>query len=320
MPPDTTYYPGETGPPPPTQEYRDSLEQAYYRQKAITKNESYTGLASFFFVVILGIVAMGIYRRIPYFANNIRRRNPVKNLAALVASAGIQYHDWLKQHNPYYNTLSPLLQRRFLQRTIVFMQSKEFRFHSMQEEEYIKVLVSGAAVQVTFGLQNYLLDFFPVIHVIRKEYILDIDNEMYDGHVSRTGIYISWNHFTEGFEDYTDCRNVGLHEMAHAVAYDVFLGQEDHDDWKFKQRLQEFREDGIPIFRAMREKCNPLLDSYGATNFDEFWAVCVETFFENPADFATAMPDLYASLVELLNQDPVKPAIIVNETVAGIVN
>ena len=37
------------------------------------------------------------------------------------------------------------------------MQAKEFRFHSMVEEEYIPVLISGAAVQMTFGLRNYLM-------------------------------------------------------------------------------------------------------------------------------------------------------------------
>ena len=117
----------------------------------------------------------------------------------------------------------------------------------------------------------------------------------------------------EGYEDYTDSVNVGLHEMAHAVSYDVFLGNEDEHDWNFKQRLGDFSKEGKPVFRAMRKGASHMLDDYATTNFDEFWAVCVETFFESPEAFRQTMPDLYDSLVELLNQDPLKPDKIINQ-------
>lgn len=45
-------------------------------------------------------------------------------------------------------------------RTIASGLSKEFRYHYLQEEEYIPVVISGAAVQVTFGLKNFLMDYF----------------------------------------------------------------------------------------------------------------------------------------------------------------
>ena len=231
-----------------------------------------------------------------------------------------QYDDWLNRYNPYYHSLPRELKRRFLFRTECFLQSKEFRFHSMVEEEYMSVLISGAAVQMTFGLKNYLMDYFPVIHVIRKEYVLDVDKETYYGHVSRNGIYVSWNHFLEGYSDYGDSVNVGLHEMAHAVSYDVFLGQEDNHDASFKERLEEFAAEGRPVFRAMRKGTSHIFDDYGATNFDEFWAVCVETFFENPEEFQQNMPDLYLSVCDLLNQNPLKPGKIINAETAGLAN
>ena len=231
-----------------------------------------------------------------------------------------EYDGVLKKYNPYYAALSLDDKQRFLLRTVEFMQAKEFRYHSMQEEAYIPVLISGAAVQITFGLKNFLMDYFPIIHIIKKEYVLEMDKETYYGHVSRTGIYISWNHFLEGFADYTDSMNVGLHEMAHAISFDIFLGQQDRHDFAFKKRLKDFVEEGKPVFRAMRQGASHLLDDYGATNFDEFWAVCVETFFENPLEFNRNMPDLYISIVELLNQDPLKPGKIINRNLAGLVN
>jgi Mlc titration factor MtfA (ptsG expression regulator) len=36
----------------------------------------------------------------------------------------------------------------------------------------------------------------------------------------------------------------------------------------------------------------------------EFWAVNVEAFFENPAALKGNMPELYGTLCDILNQDP----------------
>jgi Mlc titration factor MtfA (ptsG expression regulator) len=55
-----------------------------------------------------------------------------------------------------------------------------------------------------------------------------------------------------------------------------------------------------------------LLDKYAATNYQEFWAVCIETFFERPEEFKKQMPNLYFALCHLLNQDPLTPKKIIS--------
>jgi hypothetical protein len=47
-----------------------------------------------------------------------------------------------------------------------------------------------------------------------------------------------------------------------------------------------------------------LLGAYAATSYQEFWAVCIETFFERSSAFRKQQPELYHSLCYLLNQDP----------------
>ena len=47
------------------------------------------------------------------------------------------------------------------------------------------------------------------------------------------------------------------------------------------------------------------LRSYAGTNGYEFFAVALEYFFENPVDLRKAIPDLYATLTCLLQQDPI---------------
>jgi Mlc titration factor MtfA (ptsG expression regulator) len=293
-----------------------TLRQEQMRKEEKERKSDSSGL--FLPLLMIFFILIGITRtnKIPALDWNLKKRK--KQAAARVDEKGIQYDNWLSKYNPYYKSLTTENKKHFLRRTAEFIQAKEFRFHSMVEEEYIPVLISGAAIQMTFGLKNYLMDYFPVIHVIRKEYTLDINKETYYGHVSRNGIYISWNSFLEGYEDYADSVNVGLHEMAHAVSYDVFLGRQDRNDEEFKQRLKGYAHQAKPVFRAMRKGASHILDEYAATNFDEFWAVCVESFFENAEEFQRTMPDLYLSVCELLNQDPLRPEKIINQEMAGI--
>jgi Mlc titration factor MtfA (ptsG expression regulator) len=190
----------------------------------------------------------------------------------------------------------------------------------MVEEEYIPVLISGAAVQITFGLPSYRMDYYQTIHVIRKEYTLHIDKETYYGHVSRSGIYISWKRFLEGYENYNDADNIGLHEMAHALSFDSLLGNEDDADRLFKERIRPFYKEGTVLFRRMKKGYSTILEDYAASNFDEFWAVSVEHFFENGASLRSNHPDLYNSIAFLLNQDPLSSELIRDPVLAGLAN
>ena len=174
----------------------------------------------------------------------------------------------------------------------------------MQRDEKIAFLVSAAAVQITFGLKNYQMSFFNTIHVMKREYLIRGDQSIYYGHVSPKGIHIAWNKFLQGFEDYTDSVNVGLHEMAHAITFDLFLGFTSRQDILLRKRMQSFMESGRSVFRAMKQDTSHVLDDYRADNFDEFWAVSIESFFENPRHLKENLPDLYISLCEVLNQDP----------------
>lgn len=270
------------------------------------------------FILFAFFLVFIYYNGLSFFFPKMKKKIQVRKATELLLEKGHQYTEWLDKFNPYYKSLSKELKERFLLRTAEFMHSKEFIFHSLQYEEHIPVLISGSAVQLTFGLNNYLMDYFSVIHVIGKEYVLEYDQDTYYGHVSRTGIYVAWNHFLKGYAKYDDSINVGLHEMAHAVSYDVFLGQQDRHDREFRKRLEDFSEEGRPVFRALKRGDSHILDDYAATNFDEFWAVCIETFFENPEQLKRNEPDLYISICELLNQDPSTPGKIIDMQMAGL--
>jgi Mlc titration factor MtfA (ptsG expression regulator) len=274
------------------------------------------------FLIILIIVLASAYFYIikPASANKKKVREILKEGSPEKAILEIQYDHWLSKYNPYYNSLPDKLRKRFLRRTIEFRLSKEFHFHFLKEEEYMSVVISGAAVQLTFGLKHFLIEYFNIINVVQKEYKIPGHDEIFEGHVTGYSINISWNNFLEGYENYSDSDNVGLHELAHAISFDIFNGNNENDSERLRKRLHEYVYEASPVFKELQQGKRHELDDYAATNFEEFWAVSVETFFESSEEFRNKMPGLYQAICDLLNQDPLLPDKIINKSMAGLAN
>jgi Mlc titration factor MtfA (ptsG expression regulator) len=170
------------------------------------------------------------------------------------------------------------------------------------------ILVSAAAVQLTFGLDKFKLNYFDDIFILRDDYHYGFYSRPFMGHVDQTGIYLSWDNFMKGISGQTANCNVGLHEMAHALAYVNFITQTEEDK-HFKKEFPNFSKVARPIFTAMQQeqgegRAKNLLGDYAATNYHEFWAVAVEVFFESSVPFRHELPELYEAMACVLNQDP----------------
>jgi Mlc titration factor MtfA (ptsG expression regulator) len=220
------------------------------------------------------------------------------------------YHAMLHQYMPYYRNLPPSEQQRFVRRTVVFMTTKQFEYVELQPVELMPLLISGTAVQLTFGLENYLMEHFEKIYVMHHDYHYGFNSVPFQGHVTHEGIYLSWSNFLKGYNDYQDGDNVGLHEMAHALAYVNFNVSDGRDDG-FHDRFIRFSRTGRAVFENMQaDFSGGFLGRYAATRYEEFWAVCVENFFERPTSFKIQLPELYAAMCLLLNQDILTPNVL----------
>jgi hypothetical protein len=173
----------------------------------------------------------------------------------------------------------------------------------VKESVEMPILVSAIAVQLSFGLEKFMLNYFDNIFVIKDDYHYGVYSRPFQGHVDQTGIYLSWDNFSKGISGMTPNCNIGLHEMAHALAYVNFITQTD-EDRHFKKEFLNFSKVARPVFTDMQNGKKNLLGDYAATNYHEFWAVSVEVFFENPVKFKHDLPDLYIAMSRVLNQDP----------------
>jgi MtfA peptidase len=121
-------------------------------------------------------------------------------------------------------------------------------------------------------------------------------------------VILSWDDVLYGAADCHDGRNVVLHEFAHQ------LDMEDNvaDGAPVLPRRSMYvawaRVLGSEYKHLQMEAArhhHPVMDTYGATNPAEFFAVATETFFEKPVQLLRKHPELYAQLREFYRQDPV---------------
>lgn len=213
------------------------------------------------------------------------------------------YHSIISRHLKYYNRLGLEEQRKFLFRTYQFQHSKNFHYIEVEQNAEMPILVSAAAVQLTFGLEKFKLNYFDDIFILRDDYHYGFYSRPFMGHVDQSGIYLSWDNFVKGMSGQTPNCNVGLHEMGHALAYVNFVTRTEEDK-HFKKEFHNFSKVARPIFTAMQGGVRNLLGDYAATNYHEFWAVAVELFFENSVQFRHELPELYEAMSRVLNQDP----------------
>ncbi len=161
------------------------------------------------------------------------------------------YHAVVSRHIKYYNRLGLDEQRKFLFRTYLFKNSKHFHYIEVQESAEMPILVSAVAVELTFGLEKFMLNYFDDIFILRDDYHYGFYSRPFMGHVDQTGIYLSWDNFMKGISGQTPDCNVGLHEMGHALAYVNFI-TETEEDKHFKKEFKNFSQVARPIFTAMQ--------------------------------------------------------------------
>lgn len=124
---------------------------------------------------------------------------------------------------------------------------------------------------------------------------------------ARGPVVLSWDAALHGGVDAEDGHNVVIHEFAHQL--DALSGHTNgipilrkgqaYAGWE-RAMLDAFRDHVSRLERGEQT----LIDTYGATNHEEFFAEAIVTFFERPRALRREEPALYAQLAELLALDP----------------
>ena len=139
-------------------------------------------------------------------------------------------------------------------------------------------------------------------HVV-QEHDMHMLGESWD----RGPVVLSWESALQGGLDDKDGHNVVIHEFAHQLdsltghtnGIPVLRKGQDYVGWE-KAMLHAYHDHVTRLENGQAT----LIDPYGATNHQEFFAEAIVTFFEKARSMRREEPALYAQLSELLALDP----------------
>lgn len=126
-------------------------------------------------------------------------------------------------------------------------------------------------------------------------------------------VVLGWEGARDGASDPQDGQNLVLHEFAHQFANDNHLVPASISDAGLFASVSPAVRDPEKWHRVLSASYDRLcakgaaptvLDKYGTTDLEEFFAVATEAFFERPAELEIEDAELYAQLVALYRQDP----------------
>ena len=218
-----------------------------------------------------------------------------------------RYKQWLAGHVPLYRTLNDGARERF-ERDLQFVLD-EYSFEGVQEvtvTDTLRLSVAAGAAVLLHGRPSWELPgsksilFYP--DRFNDSYYESAD-AAYDGMAHQQGpIILTAPSVEQSWADPHDASNVVLHELAHLFDFDnegadgvpSLVASSSAADW---QKL---------VRREMRrvQRGRSILRPYAAEAPSEFFAVAVETFFEQPERMARHHEDLFRALVAFFHLDP----------------
>jgi len=183
----------------------------------------------------------------------------------------------------------------------------------------MKLLVAAQACVLTLGRSLGDLAIVRSVLIYPEAYWApadDVDEAgvVSEGEEDREGeawesglVVLSWSDLRQDARR-NDGRNLVLHEFAHQLDMNdgEVNGTPRIDDAALRARWAEVM---AAEFEALGERADKgrrggVLDTYGAEDEGEFFAVCTEAFFERGREMKKKHPDLYAVLAAYYRQDP----------------
>jgi Mlc titration factor MtfA (ptsG expression regulator) len=224
-------------------------------------------------------------------------------------------------HNvPLYSVLPEDLRLKLDERIARFIEST--RFEGCNDLDLTEEMILTVAAQACVLVLHREGEPYPELRTVylypttfksiqKRSDALGIVTE---GEVSRLGeswstgsVILAWDSVEQGARNIHDARNVTFHEFSHQLDHEN--GETDgapplesraaYRSWArvFGENYQDFHE-------MLESNKRTLIDTYGATNPAEFFAVATETFFEKPKQLFKKRPDLYDELSKFYDLDP----------------
>lgn len=214
----------------------------------------------------------------------------------------------------FYITLDEEGKKRFERGVQVFLAEKKIIGLKTEVDDLSRLLVASSAIIPVWGFQDWEYPNLAEIYIVdgaisKQEFKEEKQTNVVAGQIKPRGgahtVTFSKSALEQGFNDMADRKNVGIHEFTHLLDE-----QDGATDGIPENRLPEHLVQ--PWVNLMYQKIEAIkqgknnINTYGATNEAEFFAVVTEYFFEKPAKLQENHPKLYQMLTKIFNQNPRK--------------
>jgi Mlc titration factor MtfA (ptsG expression regulator) len=219
-----------------------------------------------------------------------------------------------------YHSLEIHQQKQLQGYVQVFLKEKQFiGCMGLQVTEEMRVTIAAIACLLLFGDRKTYFPNLRSIMIYPHAYIVN-EIVMRDHYiveerlVARLGeswtqdqIILSWEQIQQDLRNWQDGHNVILHEFAHqhdqedgrAEGVPILPRTLDYALW-----AKVMTTDYLQLCDQVERQHKTIIDSYGATNPAEFFAVVTETFFEKPKQLYQHHSSLYELLQRYYQLDP----------------
>lgn len=232
-----------------------------------------------------------------------------------------EWHQIIARNLPFFARLTTVDQAELLGHVQVFLAEKRFEgCGGLELTDEIRVTI---ATQACLLLLHRRTDYYPrllTILVYPSGYVVEgerhVEGQIWEeGRTGRLGetasamrsMVLAWDSAKSGARDPSDGQNLVLHEFAHQLDFEDFVadGVPALGSRAEKRSWAEVMKMEFAALRAADQTgISTLLDTYGATNPAEFFAVSTEAFFERPRALRRRHPRLFAEMQRFFRQDP----------------
>ncbi|TYP75825.1 zinc-dependent peptidase [Aquimarina intermedia] len=209
----------------------------------------------------------------------------------------------LLEAHDIYQILSDRKQRYFEHRVANFLEKTTFvERDGLAITSYIRMQIAMLAVQMTFGMRNYMLEHLQTIILYPDSFysVLNRTENYGEFNPHSKALVMSWNQFEKSRSDKHNGIHLGIHELTHVIHYNAIRNSDINSELFYDTFLELEAYLSSEKIRTMIVK-SQVLRPYAFTNKFEFIAVLVEVFMETPNRLKEHFPEIYAYVMRMLN-------------------
>lgn len=231
-----------------------------------------------------------------------------------------EWQSILAENVPYFRRLRSEDQDKLRDLIKIFLDEKRFEGCGGQDvDDEIRVTIAAQACILLLQREGDVYPDLEVILVYPSTYVDKRPRTVEGGIVieepearlgeswSRGVVVLAWDAVLHGASDVRDGKNVVFHEFAHQLDTEdgaadgapVLEKRAAYGPWA---RVLGAAFEGL--LRDDEEGNRTVIDTYGAKNPAEFFAVVTESFFERPRALRARHPALYEQMRQFYQQDP----------------